>query len=95
MYLTDYTINTDYSIWPYSDIKSDAGFLAQDLAVNHPYQVGSKSSYVSFYIAKSSDSMVYTREVQKISSVFSFMGGLIGAVSAVLFIIHSYTGFSF
>jgi hypothetical protein len=38
---------------------------------------------------------VYTREVQKLSAVFSFMGGMIGAVSAVLFVIKIYTSLSF
>jgi len=33
--------------------------------------------------------------VQKISSVFSFMGGLIGAVMALMFIVQAYTGFSY
>jgi len=47
------------------------------------------------FLTKSTNSFVYKREVQKISSVFSFMGGMIGAVSAVLFIIKLYTNFSF
>lgn len=47
------------------------------------------------FLTKSTNSYVYKREVQKISSVFSFMGGMIGAVSAVLFIIKLYTNFSF
>jgi predicted membrane protein len=46
-------------------------------------------------MAKSANSLVYNRSVQKISSVFSFMGGMIGAVSAVLFIIKIYTRLSF
>lgn len=61
----------------------------------HPFPVANGSSYVNFYIAKSADSIVYARSVQKVSSVVSFMGGMIGAVSAVLFIINIYTSFSF
>lgn len=37
----------------------------------------------------------YKREVQKIFVVFSFMGGLIGAVMATLFIMNSYTSFAY
>jgi predicted membrane protein len=33
--------------------------------------------------------------VQKISNVFSFMGGLIGALMAGLFIVHAYTSFAY
>jgi len=46
-------------------------------------------------MVKSSDSLIYTRQVQKISSVFSFVGGLIGAVLALMFIVQAYTGFSY
>lgn len=41
------------------------------------------------------NSYSYKREVQKISSVFSFIGGLIGAVVAILFMINSFTNFSY
>jgi hypothetical protein len=33
--------------------------------------------------------------VQKLSAVFSFMGGMIGAVSAVLFFVKVYTSLSY
>jgi hypothetical protein len=44
---------------------------------------------------KSSSSIIYDREVQKISTVFSFVGGMVSAVSAVLFIIKSYNSQAF
>jgi hypothetical protein len=37
VYFTDYTIKTDYSIWPFSDINTDSGCIVEDLAVNHPF----------------------------------------------------------
>jgi hypothetical protein len=40
---------------------------------------------------KSHSSLVYTREVQKISVVFSYIGGLVGAITAFLFLVKSYT----
>lgn len=39
--------------------------------------------------------MVYTRNVRKISNVLSFIGGIISALLAVLFIMNSYTTFAF
>jgi predicted membrane protein len=64
---------------------------------SHPYTIttSNKASYVFFVIAKSSNSFIYTRQVQKISTVFSFIGGLIGALMAGLFFINSYTSFAF
>jgi uncharacterized membrane protein YsdA (DUF1294 family) len=38
---------------------------------------------------------IYAREVEKIFVVFSFVGGLIGAIMAGLFIIKSYTSFAY
>lgn len=65
------------------------------MAINHPFQTSIDGTYLTFSIVKSSNSIVYNRQVQKISSVFSFMGGMIGAVSAVLFIIKVYTSVAF
>ena len=44
---------------------------------------------------KDGGSFIFTRQVQKIFVTFSFMGGLIGAIMAGLFIINSYTNFSY
>jgi uncharacterized membrane protein YsdA (DUF1294 family) len=44
---------------------------------------------------KDSAKIFYQRSVEKIFVVFSFMGGLIGAVMAGLFIINSYTSFAY
>ena len=62
---------------------------------NYPYQASDGWGYVNFWIAKSTNSYTYKREVQKVSEVLSFIGGIIGAVSAILFIINIYTDFSF
>ena len=40
---------------------------------------------------KSPTSLSYAREVQKLSQVLSNMGGLVGAVTAALFLLKSYT----
>ena len=69
--------------------------MVLDPVVNHPHQTVEGGNYAKFIFAKSSNSITYTREVQKISSVFSFIGGMISAVSAVLFFIRAYTSFSF
>jgi hypothetical protein len=52
-------------------------------------------SYVYFSLTKSSQKYEYKRSVQKISTVFSFIGGIIGALLTALFIMNSYTSFAF
>jgi hypothetical protein len=61
----------------------------------YPYKIDNGTSLGIFYVMKDGAHLLYTRQVQKIFVVFSFMGGLIGAIMAALFIINSYTSFAF
>jgi hypothetical protein len=45
----------------------------------------------TIYLAKSSISLTYHREVQKVAAVLSYVGGLVGAITAFLFLVRSYT----
>ena len=69
--------------------------MVEDPAANHPHQTVPGGTYGKFVFIKSANSITYTREVQKISSVFSFIGGMGSAVSAVLFFVRMYTSFAF
>lgn len=62
--------------------------------VMYPYQINADTPLAKMFILKSPASITYNRQVQKISAVFSYIGGLIGAVLAVMFIVNSYTSFS-
>lgn len=61
----------------------------------YPFSVKEGTSFANFYLMKDPTDEYYTRQVQKIFVVLSFMGGLIGAIMAGLFIIHSYTTFAY
>jgi len=37
--ITDFTINTDYSIWPYTNIKSFQGYSFEDSMMSNAVQV--------------------------------------------------------
>ena len=54
-----------------------------------------KPVYANIVMFKSSTSIMIKREVQKISSVFSYIGGFFGALTAALFIIKAYTDSAF
>lgn len=64
-------------------------------SVNHPYTVGGNLGYACLSLARSSNSLKYTRSVQKISVVFSYIGGLVGVVTALLFLLKTYTATSY
>ncbi len=93
--MADFTITTDNSIWPYSDYTVDTGGIIQNKATNHPFSYSNYSGYANIYFSKSPNSIYITREVQKISAVFSYIGGLVGALTAVLFLLKKYTDLSF
>lgn len=88
---SDYEITTDYSILPFSQYQTKVGAIVQNKAINHPFTTSNVSGFANFYFSKSSNSLKYQREVQKISAVFSYIGGLIGALTAVLFLMKTYT----
>jgi hypothetical protein len=69
----------------------EKGCIVEQKGVNHPYSNSDQTALASVYLAKSANSLKYKREVQKISAVFSYIGGLVGAVTAVLFFVNIYT----
>ncbi len=95
MYLNEIEVQTDNSIWPFTNTLSDTIWNIDFNPIYYPFAVNNATSYASFYVMKDPSQIVYKREVQKIFVVFSFMGGLIGAVMATLFIMNSYTSFAY
>lgn len=94
--LSDYKIHTDTSIWPFEEVKYDEGLYSEQKMSAHYYPlINTEIAYVYFDIKKSSSSVVYTRNVKKISNVLSFIGGIISAILTVLFIMNNYTAFAF
>jgi hypothetical protein len=69
----------------------ETGCIVEQKSINHPFSVHENTAYAYIYLAKSVNSLIYTRSVQKVSAVLSYIGGLVGAITAVLFLIKSYT----
>ena len=63
--------------------------------VLYPFKVTNSQPYAVYILRKDQASITYTSQVQKISEVLSFIGGIIGAILGLLFILNSYTSFSF
>lgn len=95
LYLSEININSDNSIWPFTSITYSKSYSVEFNPIIYPFTVDNTTSYATFYIMKDPTNLSYNRAVQKIFVVFSFMGGLIGAVMAGLFIIDTYTSFAF
>ena len=50
-----------------------------------------KSLLAHIMLSKSPNSLLYKRTVLKISNVISFIGGLVGAITALMFFLKFYT----
>lgn len=61
VYFTDYAISTDYSIFPFGDVVVDKGFMAENPNSKNQYMATENTAFVSFYLGKSSRSVVYKR----------------------------------
>jgi hypothetical protein len=95
LYFSDYTVTTDSSIWPYTSTQQTAGAIVEEPPNTCSFQTTKNGPFVLFNLVKSPRSIVYTRSVQKISSVFSFIGGLISAIYAGLFVLKKYSTFAY
>ena len=85
---TDYSISSDYSVWPYEDIVEEEGVLVEDLTSKYSFQTNAQSGkYISFYFAKDSNSLVINRSVQKMTELFAFIEGTVVAFITLFFIL--------
>ena len=95
LFYQDVTINSDVSIIPFEDIETDKINLLGFFPTLYPYKHTPEKPFARFYMVKDQASVTYTRAVQKVSAVLSFIGGIIGAVLGLLIILNAYTSFSF
>jgi hypothetical protein len=64
LYFSDYNIESDYSIWPFTSKQEDDGFMTHNLPTSHPYSIKPTDTnvyYVVFGIAKSPNSVFISR----------------------------------
>lgn len=96
IFLADYLITSDNSYWPFSSLSEDYGAILDGSIINRAISIDSIYPIYAFIsIVKSATSIEVRREVQKISSVLSYIGGFYGALIATLFIIKAYTDSAF
>ncbi len=55
-----------------------------------PYQI-TNDLYAGIYIQKSSNFIRYERQFNKLDNLFSYIGGLIGAMLALMILMQAYT----
>ena len=92
----DYVVTTDESIWPFTDEVIDKGiFFPKEMDLQYFQRRQTSKNYARVEVVKSFDKYTYSREVQKLSTIVSYIGGVISCFLTAFFIMNSYTSFAF
>ena len=79
---------------PFTKNHVDAGVSIPDIFQTVTNQVTS-DTYVSWAICKSSVQKTYTRSFNKVDQFFSYVGGLVGTILALMFFMANFTSMAF
>ncbi len=89
-------VTTDESIWPFADEVIDKGiFFPKEMDLQYFQKRYTSKNYARVEVVKSFDKYTYNREVQKLSTIVSYIGGVISCFLTAFFIMNSYTSFAF
>ncbi len=72
------------------DIKEDVGGVVTSIAQMFNYQVRS-TSYMKFYLRKSSVDLLVTRDFRRVDDTLSYIGGLFSTILVALSFLNVYT----
>lgn len=93
-YIQEHEIDTDISILPFSEQVVDKLVVMPDI-----FQIGSvpvsANTYVNIDFVKSGTFTVSSRSFNKIDAYFSYVGGLVGTIISLIFILNTFSERSF
>jgi hypothetical protein len=76
---------------PYADIQSESFTVLPQAFTNVPYYKNPKRAYAQIMFSKGASTTTYNRSFNKIDSYFSYVGGLVGTIIGLIFIMNIYT----
>ena len=94
IFVSDYKITTDESIWPIASKKFESGAIISNLGQVVP-QPADGVTYASIVLRRSSTAVIVERGFKKIDETLSYIGGLFGFVVILLLFMKEYTEYSF
>ena len=85
-------IETDDSLMPYADIVTEKLIHVSDSFISAPFIVTATTTRMANIIIKKSPKIVtYHRKFNKLDDYLSYVGGLVGTIIGLLFIMRPYT----
>lgn len=88
--ISQYKVDTDISLMPYSNILSESFFACPDRFISKVVPVVN-DNYAQFRFIKASSYRVYTRSFNKVNDFFSYVGGLISVIIVFFFFVGCYS----
>ena len=76
---------------PYTDIQTESFTVLPQTFTNVPYYKNAKRAYAQVMFSKGASTTTYTRSFNKIDAYFSYVGGLVGTIIGLIFILNNYT----
>lgn len=95
LFFSEYTIETDYSIFPWANTSTDDGAITVTPANSQIYSVLNTNTYAKIYLRKSSERLDISRSFQKLDQTLSYIGGLLGTVLLLLVVVSLYSQFCY
>jgi hypothetical protein len=84
-------VETDVSILPYTSNEVEYITRIPDIFTKDYFHNTGAGGLASLIFKKSSKSVTYTRSFNKLDTYFSYVGGLIGTIFTLVFIVGKYT----
>lgn len=91
MDLQEDVIDTDISIMPYSNTVSENVTTIPHLFNSIYYMKSGNKPYTEIVFNKNPLTTTYTRSFNKVDTYFSYVGGLIGTIIGLIFILNNFT----
>ena len=93
-YVQDFEIETDESLFPWTESRIEQGLIIPDIFQTIPISV-TTDRLASFFLAKPSIKTSYTRAFSKIDEFFSYVGGLIGTILGLMLFMTNFSLMAF
>lgn len=93
LFISNYNILTDKSLWPVSVYNEDNGGIVYESAQTFVYTPS--TDYIKLYIRKSSLSLTINRSFKKYDETLSYIGGLFSMILVCLIGINKYNQYSY
>ena len=93
-HVEDYAIETDVSLLPFAQKVVESGVIIPEIFQNIAFEV-TNDRYASFFFMKSAKSTTYERSFNKLDSFFSYVGGLVGTILGLMFVVANFTNMAY